>query len=114
MFEMFTNAGPFAYVVTLLGATALTLNIVQLSRRKGRDLTGLILGLTAATVLMGLSGTGAGMYMAGQTINGADPAAIPRLFAFATGIALTTTTFGALWAALNTVLCGVARTVRAG
>ncbi len=113
MLEMFVNAGPFAYVVTCFGLTALALNVLGLVRRGGRDLTGLALGFAAASLLAGICGTGAGLAMAGQALSTVEAEAIPRLFATAVGIASTTTAFGALWAMLNAILCGVGRTVRA-
>ena len=113
MAAMFTNAGPFAYVVTAFGLTALALNVLGLFRRRGRDLSGLAMGFAAASLLAGICGTGAGLYMAGQALAVAEADVIPRLFATAVGIASTTTAFGALWAMLNAILCGVGRTVRA-
>ena len=114
MFEMFIDAGPFAYVITALGLIALGLNIVQLARRQGRDLKPLIIGLSAAALLMGLAGTGAGLYMAGKAIGSLEAAdKIPRLFGCAVGIAMTTTAFGALWATLNGMLVSIGHTVRA-
>ncbi len=114
MFEMFTDAGPFAYVITALGLTALVLNVVQFARKEGRDLKPLIIGLSAAAVLMGLTGTGAGLYQAGKAIGALNDAEmVPKLFGCAVGIAMTTTAFGALWATLNGMLVSIGHTVRA-
>lgn len=114
MFEMFTDAGPFAYVITALGLTALVLNLVQLTRRQGRDLVPLIVGLSAAALLMGIAGTGAGLHQAGKAIGALESVErVPTLFGCAVGIATTTTAFGALWATLNGMLVSITHTVRA-
>lgn len=112
MLEFFIKGGPFMYMVTLFGLGALALNLVQIATRGRRDFTAAVLALAAAAFFTGVMGTGAGMYVAGGAIGAAEIEMVPRLFGVATGIALITTTFGAAWASLNALLCGVARMVR--
>ncbi len=113
MLDYLMSGGPFMFVVALFGLGALGLNVVQITTRSRRDYTVPVLALTAAAFLTGVAGSGMGMYMAGTALHGTDAAAIPGLFALASGIALVTTTFGALWAVLNSLLIGVARLTRA-
>jgi hypothetical protein len=113
MLDYLMSGGPFMFAVALFGLGALALNVAQIASRGRRDYTVLVIALTAAAFLTGVAGSGMGMYMAGTTLHGADAATIPGLFALASGIALVTTTFGALWAILNSLLIGVARVTRA-
>ncbi len=112
MLSMIQDGGPFMLVVLTLGLVTLVPNLLQLAHR-GRRLTGVVVGLAAATLLAGLCGTGAGLYMMASafpgavepTVEGATQAV--SLLARATGVAWTTTAMGALLAAVNAIICGV-------
>jgi hypothetical protein len=123
MTGIFADGGFFIYIVTLLGIVTLTLNVVQLVRRD-KNFMALIVGLISATFFLGLCGTGAGLYMAAQAFEVIpSEEAIPDRFVkiaenpaiyvgMAMGIAATTTAMGSFWAALNSIVAGIAQSLR--
>ena len=122
MTGILADGGYFAYVVTLLGIATLSINVVQLVKRD-KNLMGIIVGLIAATFFFGLCGTGAGLYMAAQAFEVINEEAIPDRFVkiaenpaayvgIVMGIAATNTALGSFWAALNSIVAGIAYSLR--
>ena len=116
------DGGIFAYLVTLLGIATLTVNVVQLVKRD-KNFMGVIIGLIAATFFLGLCGTGTGLYMAAQAFEVIPNEDIPDRFlkiaenpaayvGIVMGIAATTTALGSFWAALNSIIAGIAQSLR--
>jgi len=116
MSQFFTDGGPWMIIISALAFSALVLNIVQLSGKARRDLTPVITGTIAATVLVGVCATGAGLIQAGLVI--------PRLvesgeveplgvIVKVVQISLGPTVLASLLSAVNAVLGGLGRTLRA-
>ncbi len=107
MVEMVVNGGPFMFLVVLFGLAALAFNVLQLARRD-RNYLGPILGLTAAGLLAGITGTSAGIYQLTRAVMAADAAQQFTLYMSGLGIAHSTTEIGALLAVVNVALVGIA------
>ncbi len=107
MLEMFRVGGPFMYAVVLFGLGALACNVLQLMRRD-RNYTALIVGLVAATALVGVCGTSAGLYQLTRAVLSVDPDKQFHLYMSGLGIAHTTTGMAAALASLNAALGGLA------
>ncbi len=112
MMTILSVGGPFMLFVLVVGLATLAANVALFVRRD-RRLVGVVVGLAAATLLVGICGTSMGLYMmstafplpAEVVAEGAVKSV--ALLSKATGVAHTTTAIGALLAALNAVVCGV-------
>lgn len=107
----FTDGGIWMILVALLGLASLATSTLPLAKR-GANLTALAIGLIAATFLMGIAGSGMGLYQAAPVISGAAADQQVGMLARALGIALTTTTVGALLGTLSSIFCGVTHHLR--
>jgi len=95
------------FIVIAFALAALACNVLQFVRRD-RNYMGLIIGLTAATFLIGVSGTSAGIHMMSSALMEVEATQQLRLYFMGFGIANTTTEIGALLASFNAILAGIA------
>lgn len=107
MMEMFRLGGPFMFVVVFFGLAALACNVLQLIRRD-RNYTALVVGFVAATLLIGVCGTSAGLFQLTRAVMSVDADKQFHLYMSGLGIAHTTTEMGGLLAGLNAALAGIA------
>ena len=113
MGQMFIDGGIWPVLVLGFGLVGLGLAGSMLSKKDGKDHTGLIVALVATTFFLGLGATAVGLYEAGNALQKVGPAEQPAMMARAIGIASSTTAFGALLAALDSLVLGIARALRA-
>ncbi|MDP7115197.1 MAG: hypothetical protein QGH45_24695 [Myxococcota bacterium] len=107
MQELFRIGGPFMFGVVFFGLAALACNVLQFIRRD-RNYTALLVGLVAATALVGICGTSSGIFQLTRAVMSVDADQQFKLFMSGLGVASTTTEMGALLAALNAALAGIA------
>lgn len=116
MAQFFSDGGPWMLIILVTGLGALALNVVQLTGRSRRDLGPAVTGTIAATVLAGVCATSVGLVQAGLVLPGLVEAG--KVDAFSTAvqavqISLNPTVLASLLSAVNALLWGVARTLRA-
>ena len=107
MGQFIAEGGIWTWVILLLGLGALACNTIVFLGKTKRDLSGLTVALITATVLLGVAGTGMGLYAAGGAISAKPPADQVAVLANAIGIACSTTAFAACLSTVNTLIYGL-------
>ena len=106
MLEFIMAGGFFMWGVLALGGVALGFNLATFFQTKP-SFSHLILSLTLASFLLGLCGTGIGLYQAASLFDNVVSSQHSMLQMKVWSIAMTCTTMGAMLAAINLVLWGI-------
>ncbi len=113
MVQFLAMGGPFTGAVLLLGLATLAYNLLRILRPGERGRSGLLLALIGATFLVGVAGTGMGLYQAGLVLPDMQAGLQAAMLGRALGIACITTTLGAALATLNLLVWGLGSRVPA-
>lgn len=105
---MLSNGGPFALLVLILGVSALLLALITFFKGGESRYMGLAVGYTLSAFLIGLVGTCMGMMQIGTAFLEEPTRASLAQLAGANGVAQIPLFIGALFAAINTTILGIA------
>jgi drug/metabolite transporter (DMT)-like permease len=107
MLDLFSDGGPFQYVITLFGLAGIALSILQIIRKAEVDYLALIAGMIGATLFTAVCAYGFGMYQAGRAL-AQQPGDVTALAVKAEGIANTVLAWGGLLCGFNSVIGAIA------
>ena len=107
MGNLFSDGGPFQFVITAFGLAALVFCILQIVKRGQKDYTALIVGMIAATFMVSVLAYSMGMYQAGRAI-ATKAEGYAKLAALAEGIACTVLVWGSILCTVNAVVGSIA------
>lgn len=109
MFEFIADSGPFGILCTSLGAAAFALAAARVACLTRRDVRAAVFGLAAASLLIGLAGTGIGLRMAAMAISQSPvtPEEAASMWRAGVSIALTSTALGAAWSGATALVWGL-------
>ena len=111
--QMFSEGGPFMYVLLLLGLCNLGVIVVQVVAARRLELRPLMWGMLVAVAATGGLGLVMGMMQAFRAAAVAVPEVKQTLMAHGLSIALTTMAFAFLICAAQAGLIGIAGSIRA-
>jgi len=109
--EAFANGGPFMFALVLAGLIHMALVIAQLALSKKIDLMPMVWAGLLGILILGLLGTFTGMMQAFKAVGMASPEQKQALLASAVAIAIITTEFALILAAIGTFFSGLAGVV---
>lgn len=109
MFQFIADSGHFGILCTVLGFAAFSLASARVAGLTRRDVGATVFGLAAASLLIGLAGTGIGLRLADIAIASVDrPAAeAAAMWRMAVSMATSTTALGAAWSGATALVWGL-------
>ena len=105
---MFSDGGPFMFLILLMGIALFALTIVGLVRAGRSDMTPLLWGLLFALLFLGALGTVMGLQQGFYALQSAAPDVRAALMAQAIAIAINTTTLSLVFAFPLSIMIGIA------
>ena len=105
---MFSDGGPFMYLILLMGIGLFALTIVGLVRARRSDMSPMLWGLLMALLFLGALGTVLGLQQGFYALQSAAPDYRAALMAQAIAIAINTTTLSLVFAFPLSIMIGIA------
>ncbi len=105
---MFSDGGPFMYLILLMGISLTALTIVGLVRARRSDMSPMLWGLLFALLFLGALGTVIGLQQGFYALQSAAPDYRSALMAQAIAIAINTTILSLIFAFPLSIMIGIA------